>query len=71
MTDVDSGSELKKCPVFSILPWMTGGGGTHPEKLPDEPVEAFMSFRLTSEINLCESSVVVGNFIISYVMISI
>jgi len=27
---VDSGSELKKCPIFSILPGMTGGGGTHP-----------------------------------------
>ncbi|MDM8549065.1 hypothetical protein QUF72_03260 [Desulfobacterales bacterium HSG2] len=25
MTEVDSGSELKKCPIFSVLPGMTGG----------------------------------------------
>ncbi|MDM8552378.1 hypothetical protein QUF72_19995 [Desulfobacterales bacterium HSG2] len=33
--EVDSGSELKKCPIFSILPGMTGGGGPKitPQKL--------------------------------------
>jgi len=28
---LDFRSELKKCPIFSVLPGMTGGGGTHPK----------------------------------------
>ncbi len=28
MVTADSGSELKKCPILSVLPGMTGGNGT-------------------------------------------